>query len=267
MKPSRAIQPPRPNRDATAHSALNIPSALFAPPSPDIASELFVPQHYEPGYAYPLVVWLHGPGADERQLIDIMPYVSLRNYVGVAPRGIRLPTDEIDEPCLGWSQTPEHIQEAEQRVFDSIEAAECKLNIAPRRVFLAGFDCGGTMAFRIAMNHPRRFAGILSIGGAFPSGQTPFGQWAQARNLGVFLAFGRDSIDYPPARACDDLRLLHTAGLSVSLRQYPHGHVITSPILGDMDRWMMGEIAANPSPPARTGTPSPRHLGQAPNVD
>src|SRR5689334_12243455 len=48
---------------------------------------LFGPLHYEPNYAYPLLVWLHGAGDDESQLKRIMPLVSLRNYVGVAIRG------------------------------------------------------------------------------------------------------------------------------------------------------------------------------------
>ena len=30
-------------------------------------SATFQPIHYEKGYAYPLVVWLHGPGGNERR--------------------------------------------------------------------------------------------------------------------------------------------------------------------------------------------------------
>src|ERR1700676_406196 len=48
---------------------------------------LFGPLHYEANYAYPLLVWLHGPGDSEGQLKRIMPQISLRNYVAVAPRG------------------------------------------------------------------------------------------------------------------------------------------------------------------------------------
>ena len=54
---------------------------------PDAARALFAPMHYESNYAYPLIVWLHGANDDERQLKRIMPFVSLRNYVAVSPRG------------------------------------------------------------------------------------------------------------------------------------------------------------------------------------
>ena len=49
---------------------------------------VFMPLHYEKNYAYPLIVWLHANGHNERQLAQIMQLVSMRNYVGVAPRGV-----------------------------------------------------------------------------------------------------------------------------------------------------------------------------------
>ncbi len=263
MKRSHATEPSWPSNEASPGPVFADPSGLFTPPARDSARTLFVPLHYEPNYAYPLIVWLHGPGRDERQLLEMMPLVSRRNYVAVAPRGLCLREDERRGEFCGWSQSVDHIQEAEERIFDGIEAAQRKLNVAPDRVFLAGFDSGGTMALRVALGHPWRFAGVLSIGGAFPSGQTPLGRWNQARNLVVFMALGRESLEYPPARACEDLRLLHAAGISVTLRQYPQGHYLTSQILGDVDRWIMEQVAAGSSASLGSGRPpacSPRRV-------
>lgn len=243
MKRSQHAGPAsRPEHGSPVGQAFDLTSGLFTPPARDMARALFAPLHYEPNYAYPLVVWLHGPGNDEFQLMRIMPHISMRNYVAVAPRGLSM-DGGADGPSAGWSQEPEAVQEAEQRIFEGVEAAQQKYHIAPRRIFLAGFGCGGTMAFRVAMNHPRRFAGVLSLGGEFPRGQTPLGQWNDARHLAVFLALGRDSAEYPPEKACEDLRLLHTAGLSVTLRQYPCGQQLSTQVLGDMDRWIMEQIA------------------------
>lgn len=249
MKRSQqAITPHPPGQKTSASPAFGLQSGLFTPPTADTARALFAPLHYEPNYAYPLIVWLHGPGSDEWQLMRLMPLVSMRNYVAVAPRGVRLPREDRDGDVWGWSQSPEHIQEAEQRIFDSIDAVRHKYHISPHRIFLAGFDCGGTMAFRVAMQHPERFAGVLSIGGAFPTGQTPLVQWTRARHLAIFLGVGRDSPHYPPAAACEDLRLFHVAGMSVSLRQYPCGHQLAPQILGDVDRWIMEQITSTNRP-------------------
>jgi phospholipase/carboxylesterase len=205
--------------------------------------------HYVSGYAYPLIVWLHGSGNDERQLQRIMPLISMQNYVAVALQGMRddtTPNAQTPSQGYKWLQTDHHIQKAEQRVFDSIELARQKYHIASHRIFLAGFDCGGTMALRLAMSHPSRFAGVLSLCGAFPVGGTLFSNLIAARRLGVFLATGRNSNVYPADQVCGDLRLLHTAGISVTLREYPCGHELQPQMLGDVNRWIMEQI--NPKP-------------------
>jgi len=234
-----SVAPSRPASD----SSLHIQSALFSPSSSETTCALFAPLHYERGYAYPLIVWLHGRGDDERQLMRIMPLVSMRNYVAVAPRGLPVEVAEGAEVLgFGWEQSEESIERAERQVFNSITVAKRKFHISPQRVFLAGFDCGGTMAFRLAMRHPQCFAGVLSLCGAFPSGHTPLRRLEEARRLQVFLAVGRDSRDYPPKKVCEDLRLFHAAGFSTTLRQYPCDHELAPQMLADVDRWIIEQI-------------------------
>lgn len=234
---------------SSASSAPTIESALFSSSTGDTTSALFAPMHYEPKYTYPLIVWLHGQGADERQLMRIMPMVSMRNYVAVAPRGsCSEKMGSHGKTGYDWNQTAEVIHQAQQRVSDCIAQAERKFRISRQRVFLAGFDTGGTMAFRVAMNCPNRFAGVLSFCGPFPSGQTPLGRLTEARKLPVFLAVGRDSQEYPATEVCANLRLFHTAGLSTTLRQYPFGHELGPQMLADMDRWIIEQVTASKMP-------------------
>ena len=97
------------------------------------------------------------------------------------------------------------------------------------------------------MSHPSRFAGVISLVRAFPTGRTPFGNLVAARRLAIFLATGRGSREYPAAQVCEDLRLLHTAGLSVTLRQYPCGHELMPQMLRDLDRWIIEQISPPPA--------------------
>lgn len=209
------------------------------------AYALVAPLHYEPNYAYPLIVWLHGPGDDEQQVKRLMPLVSMRNYVSVAPRGtVSLPVHPGTPPGYSWSQASDHQAAAEQRVIDCIEQAARSFNVARDRIFLAGFESGGTMALRLAMSAPGRFAGVLSLGGQFPAGRNPLGRYAEARRIPLFVACGQDAVRYPADRVCDDLRLYHSAGMAVSLRVYPCGDEISPHMLPDMDRWIMEQIAS-----------------------
>ena len=100
------------------------------------------------------------------------------------------------------------------------------------------------MAFRLALNLPRYFAGAVSINGPFPTGLRPLAQLHAVRRLNFLLASGRDSGHYPPGAVCQDLRFIYAAGMSISLRQYPSGDDLTTHMLSDVDRWIMQQITA-----------------------
>jgi phospholipase/carboxylesterase len=244
MTMSHRRQSVRFSSQAPAQPAFRVESGLFSTPPHDTVHSIFAPLHYERRYSYPLIVWLHGAGDSERQLLRIMPQVSMRNYLAVAPRGTASRAGGCPGQGWSWQQDDDNVQQAEQRIFDSIEAVEQRFHIAQRRIFLAGFDCGGTMAFRVAMNRPERFAGVLSVGGAFPNGRSVLARLPEARQLPVFLAAGRRSPLYGEAEVCGDLRLLHTAGLSITLRLYPCAHELSPQILADMDRWIIDQITS-----------------------
>jgi len=219
--------------------------ATYARGTSESRHAVFAPLHYESNYAYPLLVWLHGGCDNEQQLRRIMPLVSMRNYVAVAPRGTEEEQTRAGRVAYGWSQSPEHIPLAEQRVLASIDDIQQRFHIEPRRVFLAGLADGGTMAYRIALNYPWRFAGVLSIGGAFPAEGCPLRNLAAVREMPIMLTTGRNSRHYPETRVCGDLRLLHSAGMSVTLRQYPSADELTTKMLADMNCWIMERISSS----------------------
>ena len=212
------------------------PSHLTAGPP----HSLFSPLHYEKHYAYPLVVWLHGDEGNENQLRQVMPLISMRNYVGVSTRGTV--ANKPTEGSFRWEQTSREIFLAEHRILDSIEVAGEQFHLDTSRIFLAGYQSGGTMALRVALNHPERFAGAVSIGGPFPEGESPLRALRQARSLPIFLAQSRYSTVYPIETACQEMRLFHTAGLQASIRQYPCDDELDTQMLADLDNWLMEQV-------------------------
>lgn len=206
------------------------------------------PLHYESNYAYPLIVWLHAHGGDHRDLQRVLPLISLRNYVAVAPRGAAT-EDTSSAAAAGytWWQSPGGILQAQDCIVQSIADAARRYHVHADRVFLAGYGAGGSMALRVAMSCPARFAGAASLGGPFPSGHMPLHNVENVRGLPLLLAHGRASQRYSEQTVCSDLRLLHAAGVSVTLRQYPAGDELTSQMLHDLNVWMM-EIVTGPQP-------------------
>lgn len=195
---------------------------------------MFIPLHYERNYAYPLVVWLHDQGGDECRLPSLMPSLSLRNYVAVAPRGV----DVCSEGGFGWAQKPLSIEWTDAAIETAIDDARRQLHIAAHRIFLAGEGSGGTMAMRIAFQRPDWFAGVLSINGPLPRGAAPLSRLNACRRVPVFWTHARRDERFPESDLSEQLRLLHFGGFNVTLRQYPARHGAAE-ILPDANRWMM----------------------------
>lgn len=209
----------------------------------DVPAATFLPLNYEPGYAYPLVVWLHESGGSERHLPQIMQHLSMQNFVAVAPRG----SHECHDALRGfrWVQQPDAIAKADFAANEAIELAKEEFNINHERVFLVGHGEGGTMAMRLATQSPDRFAGVGSINGRLPRRHNLLRNINHLRRLPLFIASARDCQTYPEANVCRDLRLLHTAGCNVSLRQYPGDEDLTTCMLADVNRWAMDQVCGS----------------------
>jgi len=203
------------------------------------------PIHYEPNYAYPLIVWLHGNGGDHREIHQVMPHISLRNFVGAsvcAPDRVSRKQAHGAGQGYIWKQTNQGIEAAESRVIDVVRKAAAKYNIHHSRIYLAGFEAGGTMALRLAMRTPSLFGGAISLCGGFPAGMAPLAHLAAVRDLPLMVSFGRDSKTYSVEHICKELPLLHTAGLKVALRQYPCADEINTKMLQDVNHWVMEQV-------------------------
>ena len=240
---------------AVSHQPLSLEHALVRTSCHrELHYSLFAPLHYERNYAYPLIVWLHGSGDDERQLQRVMPLVSMRNYVSISPRGPR-PADGNGRGYQ-WTESDADVSAAEQSIFECLELAGKRFHVAGHRIFLVGLEGGGTMAFRLGLKSPHRFAGIASLGGPFPTGKTPLAFLDQARRLPLFIAQGRYSTVYPVETTCQELRLFHAAGMHVTLRQYPCGDELNMQMLHDLNVWIMEQVTGQCSTQAEDVSPS-----------
>jgi len=213
--------------------------------------QLFTPLGHEPGYDYPLLVWLTGdrlPGGSDPGGSDpggsgpsgqrrfdlgrVMQRVSLRNFIAVAPAA---PTDEstaLDIHGVIWR---------------SIDLVCRRFAVHPRRIFLVGHGNGGSDAFRIGCRHARDFAGVISLGGPFPLEESLFASLADVRRLPMLLCCRRDAVADAPAHTDRVLRLFHAAGASLAMRIYPEREDLSRTVLADVNRWVMDEVCGTPA--------------------
>ncbi len=205
----------------------------------------FGPESYESRYKYPLIVWLHSCGSSEQELECVMPECSLQNYVACAPRGTM--ACDSEGRLFRWGQSAATTAIAEEIVFESINLAGQHFSICNDKVFLAGFGSGGTMAWRLALRYPKRFAGVVSICGDFPHQNQPLLNLQAARELNTLWMYGADSPNCGVNRVCETLPILHAASLKADIRQYPCSDELLSNMLADMNGWVMEKVTRQPS--------------------
>jgi len=206
----------------------------------DFAHRLFTPEHYEDRYEYPLVIWLHSQDSSEYELDGVMPHLSLRNYVAIAPRAIQ--TSKLNERKFCWNQSPTNLAIAEKRVMQSISHAITDLSIRPDRVFLAGYGTGGTLAQWIGLRNSESIAGVVSINGTFPERCKSILQWRDARKMPVMFIHGSDSTLCNADQTCHALKSAHSAGLSFQFIQFPCGDELNTAMTATANQFIMNIV-------------------------
>jgi phospholipase/carboxylesterase len=178
---------------------------------------VFVPQGYEPGYDYPLLVWVSDPLGERVDLARVMPRLSLRNFVAVRAAG------------------------GATAVWQAVDLVSSRLSIHPRRVWLVGRGSAGTEAFRVACRHPESFAGVVSLGGCFPLDESLFARVDAVRRLSMLHCCTAAEAVENAAHTDRTLRLFHAAGAMLAMRIYPDTNRPSRLMLADVNRWLMEE--------------------------
>src|SRR5437588_12328862 len=252
---------------------LNAPSSDLSTGAGSLVEARFIPQRYEPNYAYPLLVLFHARGGDEQQMVRSMPALSWRNYVGLSVRGPEPATKRGRPEGYGWGPAfarpdrraaappgepseaevvrrrlqeacPDPIDVLEDGVFSAIRQTRRALHVHSERIFLVGCGEGAAVAYRIALSYPERFAGVVAINGWLPGSFRPLARLKACRDLRILVVHGEWNARVSVQSARRDVRGLRAGGLQVAFQSYPCAHRLTSPMLSDVDTWLINHCTA-----------------------
>jgi phospholipase/carboxylesterase len=199
----------------------------------------FLPSGYEPRYPYPLVVFFHGHGGNEEQILKLAPRLSRRNYISIGLRGpLCLGPRGSGEVGYSWGGASQ-LTLIEDYLLQAVQQTRRYYHVHSERIYLAGFAEGATLAYRLGLTFPDKLAGTISLNGNLPRYERPLLRLPDARALGVFIGHGIANSVVPLSMARADYRLLYSAGLSVEMHTYPTNHRLHSDMLRDVNRWIM----------------------------
>src|SRR5579862_9247437 len=175
----------------------------------------FLPAGYEPRYPYPLLVFFHGQGGNEEQILRLAPRLSRRNYISIGLRGpVSLGQRSNGQKSFSWGDGAT-VSLVEDYLIRAVEQTRLNYHVHSERIYLAGFAEGATMAYRLGLTFPEKLGGVISLNGAMPRQDRPLLRLPEVRSLRVFIGHGIANSIVPLSMAREDSRLLYSAGLNV----------------------------------------------------
>lgn len=202
---------------------------------------LFRPEHYQAGYAYPLVIWLHPDCGSELDLHTVMPEISTRNYLGLS---FRAPAIDPQAPENGyrWPDSQLFIQLFLSQVEQTVAELEKVFHIHPERIYLAGTGTGCSIATRLLLQSENLFAGAALLEGAFSKNDFQHQDTHALKGKRVLLDPHHAQAPFSTQRL---MRFWKTIGADVQLTQ-PAGHLAPTGdrgLLRALDYWIMEGIS------------------------
>ncbi len=198
------------------------------------------------GEGTPVMVLLHGRGADERDL---------------APLGSRLAPDatlvlpRAPHPGMPWGYGPgwawyryEGEDRPEVESFRASQAALTELldglpelvGYEPGRVTLGGFSQGGTMSLGWALRNPGAIPEVLVFSGFLPDHPDVTVDRESVQGTGFWWGHGTQDPAVYHRLAVKGRVALEAAAADLEARDYPMGHGISPDELEDAAAWLAG---------------------------
>ena len=185
----------------------------------------------------PLIVLMHGAGADEKDMIGLWKQLPPQ-FVVVSPRG------PFGGAGSGWrwyrkGATQDADIAASRKIVDLVvDAAIKRFDVDPTRVFIGGFSQGGVMTYEVALHEPGRFRGAVVMSGLlFPSALA--GDPPGPNRTPFFVAHGTSDPVIPYGTTAAAKATLEKRGIAVTFEPYQGmAHAISDPEMAAVSAWL-----------------------------
>jgi phospholipase/carboxylesterase len=199
----------------------------------------------------PVLIMLHGYGANESDLFDIAKTFDTR-FITFS---LRAPI-EIQGESFCWFNLIRHegmpftydykeVKEASQKVLSFISNACKAYHVDSTQVFLMGFSQGAMLSYDLALNAPKKIKGVAALSGKMmEEDKTLKTNWDQATKVKFFIGHGKSDNTIKMEEANKAIQFLKSKNvIDVTYKQYEMPHTISGDELNDMRAWLVKVIS------------------------
>ena len=194
----------------------------------------------------PLLVALHGYGANKRQMMREAQQMAPEGFAIASLQGfhqhIRMPR-EPGGPLrfgFGWVTNfrPEESVAVHHEALKDLLSKLVDEGVADSsRIYLVGFSQSCALNYKFAFSNPERLRGVIGICGGIP-GDWDTNEEYHGSGLRVFHLAGTRDEFYNPERVRDYKQQLETRAGSVQFKSYDAAHEIVSEMREDIRQWL-----------------------------
>jgi phospholipase/carboxylesterase len=201
----------------------------------------------EAASGWPLVIFLHGFGANMYDLVSLSTAIDSDHYAYAFPNAPYVVRFASGQFGYSWSAERDGVipprpgaPSLEELLGAFLEEVTQQTETPPGQIVLAGFSQGGGLALRYGLPRPDVFAGLACLSGAFRNAdqETLLSRLPEQRTQPILVAHGaRDpQVRIDVGRATK--AFLESVGYTPLYREYEMGHEITPEELRDFTPWL-----------------------------
>ncbi len=179
----------------------------------------------------PLVLVMHGRGADANDLADLAPMID-------PPGGARFVFPNAPTPFeafpgvnfgftwfQGWPPSGDSLRESRALLLELIDELVAKYPTPPGKLIISGFSQGGLMSTDVGYRTKQPLAGIVVMSGAIVESELP--DLAAKKDVPVLIVHGTEDEMIPVLAARRARRILEERGIEPEYHEFAMGHYVT----------------------------------------
>ena len=201
------------------------------------------PAGYDLKASYPLIVLLHGYGANMGDLAGLCPAIGTDGYVYAFPNAPFPLEMAIGMGGYAWLVPPdlkgdEMAGSTGEKLMSFVNEVLERYKVRPGKAILGGFSQGGMMSYYAGLPNPDVFSGVAAMSARIPDRDELRSRLPELRTQPVFISHGTSDQILDVSAAHLSRRFLKEEGYSPEYHEYDMAHEISQDVIGDLSSWI-----------------------------
>ena len=196
----------------------------------------------------PLLIMLHGLGADENDLFGLAPFMDGRFFIASPRAPFALPYGGfawfelvIQPNNIGFNV--EEFEQSREMILKFIDELVAEHDLDAKKVYLCGFSQGAIMSLSVLLSEPEKFAGVAAMSGrAMPEMLPEQNSFDALKDFPILVTHGIYDPVLPIENGRATKEILSRLPVDLEYKEYQMAHEISQESLQDVTGWLRSKL-------------------------